>query len=141
MVAATTRTSTRLRPRLADRQHLALFEKAQQLGLDVERQVADFVEEQRAADRRAEHAGLVGDRAGEAAAAMAEQLAVGELPRGARAVVGQEHAAMPRRAGVNGARDEILAGAALAGDQDRQVVALQALNLVGHALHRRHWRR
>ena len=44
---------------------------------------------------------------------------------------------MPQRAGVNGARHEILAGAALAGDQDGQVVALQALDLVGHPLHRR----
>ena len=33
------------------------------------------------------------------------------------------------------AGDEILAGAALAGNQHRQVAALQALNLFGHALH------
>ena len=38
-----------LRPRLADRHDLVLLEEAQQLRLDVERQVADFVEEQRAA--------------------------------------------------------------------------------------------
>ena len=42
-----------LRPRLADRHDLALLEEAQQLRLHVERQVADFVEEQRAARRRA----------------------------------------------------------------------------------------
>ena len=39
-----------LRARVADRQHLALLEEPQQLRLHVERQVADFVEEQRAAD-------------------------------------------------------------------------------------------
>src|SRR5262249_4164906 len=38
----------RLRPRLADRHHLTLFEEPQQLRLDVERQVADLVEEERA---------------------------------------------------------------------------------------------
>ena len=43
-----------LRPRLADRHDFALFEKAEQLGLDVERQVADFIQEQRAARRRIE---------------------------------------------------------------------------------------
>ena len=87
--------------------------------------------------RRPEHARLVGDRAGEAAAAMAEQLAVGQLARGAGAVVGQEHAAAPRRAGVDRPRHEVLAGAALAGDQDGEVVALHPLNLIGDALHRR----
>ncbi len=40
------------RSRLADRQDLPLLEKAQQLGLHVERKVADFVEEQRPARRR-----------------------------------------------------------------------------------------
>ena len=38
-----------LRARFADRHDLALLEKPQQLRLHVERQVADFVEEQRAA--------------------------------------------------------------------------------------------
>ena len=36
----------RLRPRFPDRHDLALLEESQQLRLDVERQVADFVEEQ-----------------------------------------------------------------------------------------------
>ena len=45
---------------------------------------------------RADDARLIGDRAGEAAAPMAEQLAVGELARRARAVVGQEHVRLPR---------------------------------------------
>ena len=76
------------------------------------------------------------DRAGEAAAAMAEQLAVGELARRGRAVVGQERGGAARRADVDGARDQLLAGAALAGDQHRQVVALQPLNLIDDARHR-----
>ncbi len=80
--------------------------------------------------------GLVGDGAREAAAAVAEELTVGELARRARAVVGQEHAAAARRPGVDRPRDEILAGAALAGDEHREVVALHALNLIGDALHR-----
>ena len=73
---------------------------------------------------------LIADRAGEAAAAMAEQLAVGELACRRRAVERQEHRGATWRAGVNGARDEVLARAAFAGDQHRQVVPLQALNLI-----------
>ena len=125
-----------LRAVLADRHDLALLEEAQQLGLHVERQVADFVEEQRAAGGGADQAGLIGHRAGERSAAMAEQLAVGELARGGRAVVGQERGGAARRADVNRARDQLLAGAALAGDQHREVVALQPLDLIDHACHR-----
>ena len=90
----------------------------------------------RAAGGGAEHARLIGDRAGEAAAPVAEQLAVGQLAGRAGAVVGQEHRVAARRPGVDGARDQVLAGAALAGDEHRQVAALQALDLIGDALHR-----
>ena len=79
------------RARLADRHDLPLLEESQQLRLHVERQIADLVEKDRAADGGADHAGLVGHRAGEAAAPVAEQLAVGELAGRAGAVVGQEH--------------------------------------------------
>ena len=61
-----------LRPRVADRHDLRLLEKSQQLRLHVERQVADLVEEQRAAGGAANQAGLVGNSAGEAAAPVAE---------------------------------------------------------------------
>ena len=78
---------------------------------------------------------LIVDRAGEAAAPVAEQLAVGQLARGRGAVVGQKHRRAAQRADVNGARDELLAGAAFAGDQHGQLVALQSLNLLDHAHH------
>ena len=67
---------------------------------------------------------------------MAEQLAVGEIAAGRRAVVGQEHRRAAVRSDVNGARDQLLARAALAGDQHGQVVALQPLNLLDDARHR-----
>ena len=106
----------RLRAVLADRHDLALLEKTEQLRLDVERQVADFVQEQRAAGRGPNQARLIRHRAGERAAAMAEQLAVGQLARRGGAVVGQERRRAARRADMNRARDQLLAGAALAGD-------------------------
>ncbi len=125
----------RLWTRLADRHDLALLQESQQLRLDVERQVADFVEEQRASDRRSNQSLLIGDRAGEAAAAMPEQLAVGQLARGRRAVVGQEHRGASWRADMNRARDEVLAGTAFPGDQHGEVVTLKPLDLVGQAIH------
>ena len=55
---------------------------------------------------------------------------------GRRAVVGQEHRGAAVRADVDRARDELLAGAALAGDEHGEVVALQPLNLLDDARHR-----
>ena len=126
----------RLRAGFADRHYLALLEKAQQLRLNVERQVADLVEEQRAARGSADEALLIRDRAREAAAPMSEQLAVGQVALRRRAVVGEKHRRAPRRADMNGARDEVLAGAAFARDEHHQVMALQPLNLIGDAIHR-----
>ena len=83
-MAAMTRTSTRVGLRLADRVHLAGLEEAQQLGLDVEAGVADFVEEERAAGGGADDALEVLDGAGEGAAAVAEQLRVQHVARASR---------------------------------------------------------
>ena len=70
--------------------HFARLEEAQQLGLHVEPDLADLVEEQRAAGGTADDAreGLL--RAGERAAAVAEQLAVEHVARHGGAVVGNE---------------------------------------------------
>ena len=66
---------------LADRPHGFFLDHAQQLHLHVQRQVGHFVEEQRAAFGRLDQADLVGHGAREAAALVAEQLALHELGR------------------------------------------------------------
>ena len=58
MVAATTRTSTLTGRGAADARELALLEHAQELGLHRQRQLADLVEEQRAAVGGLEQADL-----------------------------------------------------------------------------------
>ena len=68
---------------------------------------------------------------------MAEQLAVCEFARGGRAVVGQEGSGVARRPHVDRARDQFLASAAFAGDEHRQIVPLQALDLIDDAMHGR----
>jgi len=54
----------------------AFLEHAQQLGLQVEREVADLVEEERAPMRQLESSLPRGHRAGECAARVTEQLAL-----------------------------------------------------------------
>ena len=80
------RTSTLLRLRRADAPDLALLERAQQLRLQVERQLAELVEEQRAAVGLLEQAGARHHRAGEAALLVAEQLALDQVRRHRAAV-------------------------------------------------------
>jgi hypothetical protein len=52
-----------------------LLEKSQQLGLNVERKIADLVEKQGAAGRCPNQSRLIADRTCEAASPMTEQLA------------------------------------------------------------------
>ena len=61
-MAATTRTSTAMRLRAAQALELLLLQDAQQLGLQRRRDVADLVEEQRAAVGQLEAADLLRDR-------------------------------------------------------------------------------
>ena len=70
---------------VADPPNLAVLEGAQQLRLERERQLGDLVEEERAAMRRLEQPLLLGGRAGEGAADVAEQLRLEEARRERRA--------------------------------------------------------
>ena len=97
------------RRRRADRQDLLRFDGAQQLHLQVERQIADLVEEDRAAARALEQAFLVGDRAGEGAAQVAEELALEQTLGNGAAVDGQKDLVARLAEVVDGARDDLLA--------------------------------
>ena len=61
------------------------------------RQIADLVEEERAALRQLDLAGHAAIGAGERAALVAEELALDELDRQRRAVDGDERPGLPRR--------------------------------------------
>ena len=65
----------------ADALELALLERAKELHLHLDGDLADLVEEQRAAVRELEASGLARDRARERAALVAEELALDELLR------------------------------------------------------------
>ncbi len=97
----------------------ALFEHAQELRLHSGRKRRHFVEDDRAALRHLEPARLARHRARKRPALVAEKLGFDKLRGQAGAVNFQERRIAARSALVNPARELILAGAALAGDQKR----------------------
>src|SRR5262245_16759860 len=94
-----------------------LLERAQELRLGRERHLADLVEEERAAVRELEAAGLARRRARERALLVAEQLALEERLGNRRTVDLDEGPARAAAARVQRARDDLLARAALAGHE------------------------
>ena len=66
-------------PGLAHALVFPLLEQAEQLGLDLERQIADLIEEERAAVRGGDFAPGVLERAGEGALDMAEEFALEQV--------------------------------------------------------------
>ena len=95
------------------------FEEAEQLGLEVEADVADLVEEEGAARGGADDAGERDLRAGERALAVAEQLALEHVARDRGAVERVERAVGAVGRAMDDAREHLLAGAGLAREQDR----------------------
>ena len=104
----------------ADGEELALLEDPEELGLGLERHGADLVEEDRPAVGDLEEALLLGDRSGEGPLRVAEEVRLEEVGRHRAGVDGDERAGGAQREAVEGARDELLAGAALARDEDRR---------------------
>src|SRR5437868_6937778 len=94
-----------------------LLEHAQHLGLGRRWHVADLVEEEGAAVALLELADAAAVGAGEGALLVAEQLALQQVLRDGRAVEGQERRLGPWAVLVDGAGDDLLAGAALPRDQ------------------------
>ena len=101
----------------ADPLELAFLEDAEQLGLRLGGQLADLVEEERAAVGQLEPADPAGDRAGERPLLVAEQLALDEARGQGRAVDLDQRLTGPPARGVDGPGDQLLAGAGLAGDE------------------------
>ena len=86
----------RLHLAAADAGELALLQHAQQLGLGVERHVADLVEEERAAARLLELAGHRPVGAGEGALLVAEELALEQVARDRRQLMATNGPALRR---------------------------------------------
>jgi hypothetical protein len=98
----------------ADALDLAAIDGAEELGLEVERELADLVEEQGAARRRLERADAGRAGAGEGAGLVAEQLGLEQVRRDRAAVDDHERAVAARALEMQRLGGELLAGAALA---------------------------
>ena len=100
---------------------LAFLDSAQQLGLQTGVHLGDFVQQQGAAGGFLEFADPPGQRPGKGALLMAEQFAFQQVFGDGGAVHRDERPVRAARLLMDVARDDFLADAALAGDQDRGV--------------------
>jgi hypothetical protein len=110
--------------------------RAQQLRLQQQRHVAQLVEEDRALAGGAQQPFLVFGGAGEGAFHVAEQLALQQRLGDRRAVDRHERRLRAAAAAVDRARDQVLAGAALAGDQHVRRQRRHAIDGRQHRLQR-----
>ena len=95
--------------------------RAQQLGLQIECEFSDLVQEDRSASRRNQEAILGVICAGEGALDIAEKLALDQGGHEGPAVHRQKRFFRVGPEAVNGARHQFLAGAALSENQDRVI--------------------
>ena len=117
--------------------HFAALENPQQLGLHLERHVADLVQEERAAIGRHEMTIAVRHRSRERALLVPEELALEQVGGHGGAVLGQEALRSTRGLFVQGARHELLARARFAVDEDGHVGRRDARDQVEQREHRR----
>ena len=104
------------------------LQKPQQLDLQGLRHIADLVQKQRAAVGGFNQAFLAHMRAGERAFFVAEQFALEQIVRQARAIDDHERPALTPAGLVHGMRKQLLAGARFAQQQHRQMRRSHALH-------------
>ena len=127
----------RLFLRFTQRPHAPLLNGAQQLGLHRQRQIADLVQEKRAALRGLKEALAVSRGAGVGALARAEELGFEQVFRNGAAVHGHEGAVAAVAVGVHRLGDQLFAGARFALHQHRRHAAGHLGNAVLDGTHRR----
>ena len=131
-MAAIRRTLTEMGRVPAQPFDLSFLQRAQQLGLQVERQFANFVEKERALVGQFQAAHLARNRAGECALLVPEQFALQQSGGDGRTVDLDEGAITASAEAVNGARQQFLAGSGLALDEYGRVGGCDGLNLLEH---------
>ncbi len=119
-------------PHAAQPLELVFLKSAQQLRLQFQRNVAHFVQEQRALVGQLEAADFLRDGSGERALFVAEQLAFEQAGGDGGAVELDEGALAAAAQVVNGAGDQLLAGAGFAQDQDRGIGGRHGGYLIQH---------
>jgi hypothetical protein len=118
------------------RTHLPVLKHSKKLGLHRERHLADLVEQKSPTVGNVEQARAGGGGARECTPHVPEQRRLEKRLGHARAVLADERPPRPRPVGVHGARDELLACAALADDEDRHVARGHPVDQVQELAHR-----
>src|SRR5262249_17972018 len=116
--------------------NLAFLQEAQQIRLRHKRQLAYFVQQERAAVSLANDAFVFPVRAGERAAPIAEEFACDQLRRHASTVERDEFPPAARADGMNRAGDQLFARAGLAGDERRSRAVAHVFDLIDDLVHR-----
>ena len=120
----------------ADAADFSFLQSSEKLGLYRRSNLADLVQENRAAAGDLEEARLVSDRAGKCASHMAEQFRFEQRFSERSAIDAHEWRSRPRALIVDQADDELLAGAALAIDENGGVERRDTCREFQHILHR-----
>ena len=125
-------------PRLAPANgtDFTLLQNPQKLRLKGRGKFAYAIEEDRSAVGTLEKADVLFDSSSESAAAVAEQLAFEGLVRQGRATLNHERPVPAQAVIMKGARDELLARARLAREQDRDVVRRHPPHALANRVHR-----
>ena len=129
-VAATTRSVDVKRLRTADALELLLLERAKDLGLEREWQIADLVEEQRAAMGQLESSWLALRGARERALFVAEQLAFEQRLGDRRAIDRDERSVGARAQRVQRSGEEFFPSSALTLEEDGRIRRGRAMELL-----------
>ena len=116
---------------------MSVLQKPQQMALQIDRHIADLVEEQRTPPACSISTPGARGGPGEGALLIAEQFRGDQGGRKGGAVDGDERTGAASRPCVQRAGSQLLSGAALAGDQHRVVGAGEALHHLQDLTHRR----
>src|SRR5207247_9650376 len=120
------------RPRAAQPFKFLFLQNSQQLRLQLEGNVADFVQKKRALMRQLKAADLLGDCSCERALLMAENLAFQQSRRNRGTIDFYKGAVPPRTEVVNSARDHLFARARLTLNEYSGIDRRHSLNLLKH---------
>ncbi len=123
--------------RRSDRPDLPFLQHAQQLDLQRDRHIADFIEEKRALVCRLKQALVIAGRAGERAFDVAEQLGLQQRLRNRPAIDRNERMAPPRAGVVYGPCQQLFAGARFAVNEHARVAVGDEARLGQHVVHHR----
>src|SRR5580700_3268396 len=122
-----------LRPRTSQALKFPFLQDAEKLWLQLERDIADFIQEQRALVCYLKPADLLCDRAGERSPFMAEQFTFEQPGRDGSTVELNERSSPARTVTVNGARDKFFARAGLAQQEDSRICPGHGFDHLQHA--------